>query len=154
MNKLCTIHVHKFLATCIACFTIAICLGQQKDIAKFIVTKATNNGKDETKLLVSQKAYTVFYKKEDGNLYMANVWVKNKSQSFGRIFIATNDRQNNKDNINFKWNYVNDYDNKSGTAKVNLVKIYDDLATISKLTIITEKRDTIIYQGYMEGSIR
>ena len=80
--------------------------------------------------------------------------LKNNSQSFGKILFDTNYKQNDTAVFNFKWNYHNTYDDKSGNAKVKLEKIYQEGAILSKLSIITEKRDTIEYKGYMEGSIQ
>ncbi|MBV6440816.1 MAG: hypothetical protein EPGJADBJ_02491 [Saprospiraceae bacterium] len=53
----------------------------------------------------------------------------------------------------FNWRYINTYDEKKGTAKVQLVKIYKPQGIAFVLKIIPENLDIIIYKGYMEGTI-
>ena len=133
---------------------------QQEILAKFIITDATLNGVDVTPTLLSNNAYTVFYTRgNDGLVYMANVWAKSNSQSYGPMYSI------NKENIketyetyeadifNFNWLYINNYDNKKGTAKVQLIKIYKPQGVAFTVTIIPENLDIMVYKGYMEGSV-
>ncbi len=133
---------------------------EQEVIAKFIISSASVNGKNNTQILLDQGAYTVFYTfQNDGLIYMANYWPKNNSQSFGPMYSAETTRYNETyenykaDVFNYNWRYTNDYDDQSGTAKVQLTKIYKPEGVVFILKIIAENRDVIIYKGYMEGTI-
>jgi hypothetical protein len=48
---------------------------------------------------------------------------------------------------------MNDYDDKKGTAKIQLTKIYKPQGITFELKIIPENLDLIVYKGYMEGSL-
>lgn len=149
-------------------FIILICLpivlyGQateQKTLAKFIITDATENGVDITPIIVNAGAYTVFYTSEDdGLIYMANVWAGSNSQSFGPMYgveienIDETSESYKTDIFTFNWRYYNDYDTKSGTAKVQVIKIYKPQGIAFSVKIIPEDLDIIIYKGYMEGTV-
>ncbi|MDF1868470.1 MAG: hypothetical protein P1U70_26845 [Saprospiraceae bacterium] len=53
----------------------------------------------------------------------------------------------------FNWRYRNDYDSKSGTAKVQVIKIYKPQGIAFSVKIISENLDIIVYKGYMEGTV-
>ena len=70
-------------------FVPTIIIGQidkQKIISKFVISNGTKNGSDITELLLEQQAYLVFYTEDDNSLCLANVWVKNNSKSYGKVF--------------------------------------------------------------------
>jgi hypothetical protein len=132
----------------------------QEVIAKFIITEATVNGEDNTSILREQGAYTVFYKFENDDLiHMANYWPKANSQSFGPMYSAENTTYEETyesykaDVFHFNWRYTNDYDDKKGTAKVQLTKVFKPKGVSFILKIIPENLDIIIYKGYMEGTV-
>lgn len=149
----------EILLICFALFNItAILAQQQKEVAKFYVTHATNNGDDITEWAISDKIFTVFY--YIGNdLYMANVSEKSDTQSWGKVFggYSENKKETSTeyetDTYYFNWNYTNSYDSQKGTCKVQFTKIYKPQGVVSKLKLITESLDVIEYTGYMEGSI-
>ena len=76
----------KYISIFLFCTVYSVCNGQQTVLAKFIIKSGSFNRIDETELLVNQKAFTVFYKVEDGDLYMANFWLKNNSPHFLKNF--------------------------------------------------------------------
>lgn len=132
----------------------------QTVIAKFIITDASKNGYDITSYILENKAYTIFYNSgNDGNIYMANVWPKSDSQSFGRLISVEHESfEETSENyafdiFNFTWSYINTYDKKRGTAKVQVVKIYKPLGIAFTMKIVPENLDILIYKGFMEGSI-
>lgn len=134
--------------------------GQQKTIAKFIITDASTNGVDETPILLDQGAYTVFYtSRNDGLLYMANYWPKAGSQSYGPMYSSQTASYNETyesykaDIFHYRWRYINSYDSKKGTASVQFTKIYKPQGIAFVLKIIPENLDIIIYKGYMEGTL-
>lgn len=140
---------------------INVSFGQrQETLAKFIITDATINGVDQTPTLLANKAYTVFYKSDnDGLIYMANVWPKSNSQSYGPMYSVESQRKRETyetyeaDIFYFNWRYINTYDSKKGTAKVQVIKIYKPQGVAFTVKVIPENLDIIVYKGYMEGTI-
>ena len=53
----------------------------------------------------------------------------------------------------FQWHYINTYDDKKGTAKVELLKVYKPQGIYFRITIIPENLDILVYRGYVEGSL-
>jgi hypothetical protein len=131
----------------------------QETLSKFIISDATKNGNDITETILDKNGYLVFYTNNDNNLYMANVWQKNDTQSFGRLY--NNEHKKIKETYEtfeadvfyFKWRYINSYNTKKGTASVELIKIYKPQGVVFKITIITENLDILVYKGYMEGTL-
>jgi hypothetical protein len=140
----------------------AIAFGQtnkQETLSKFIISDATDNGNDITETILDQRGYLVFYTKNDNSLYMANVWQKNDTQSFGRLYNTEHKKLKETyesfeaDIFYFKWRYINSYDTKKGTSTVELIKIYKPQGVTFKITIIPENLDVLVYKGYMEGTL-
>ena len=132
----------------------------QEVLAKFIITDALFNGIDNTPTILDQGAYTVFYTtQDDGLIYMANYWPKDSTQSYGPMYSAETVQYNETfetykaDIFYYNWRYNNDYDGKSGPAKVQLTKIYKPQGVAFILKIVPENLDIIIYKGFMEGTI-
>ena len=132
----------------------------QMDLARFIITDAKFNGEDVTPEVVKNKAYTVFYTlKGREEFYMANYFSEADSQSFGLLYDSNlevfeeTEEEYKTDVLTSSWRYTNDYDDKKGTAKIKLIKIYKPQGIIFELTIILENLDLIVYKGYMEGSL-
>lgn len=134
---------------------------QKRDVlAKFIITDARVNGNDATPQLVSNRAYTVIFKDEgDDKLHMSNVWEKAGSESYGVIYSFKRVGKSEiidgyeRDTYHFNWSYNNTYDDKKGTAKVELIKIYKPQGIAFSLKMVTESLDVTVYKGYMEGSL-
>jgi hypothetical protein len=133
---------------------------KQKTIAKFTITDAKENGIDVTPTILKAGAYTVFYTSgDDGLIYMANVWPNNNSQSFGPMYGFESEKLEETyenyeaDFFYFNWRYINTYDERTGTAKVQVIKIYKPQGVAFTVKIIPEDLDVIIYKGYMDGSI-
>lgn len=131
---------------------------EQKELAKFYVTHATQNKRDITEWALKNRIFTVFYL-TDNNLCMANVSENSDEQSWGEIWGLKDetkeeiDTEYKTDIFYFNWNYSNSYDNKTGTCKVQLLKIYKPQGIVSILRMISESLDIIEYTGYMEGSV-
>lgn len=132
----------------------------QETFAKFQITDGTVNGKDVTPTLINENAYLVIYRiVETNDLYMANFWQTSKSQSFGSIYaieekhIEADDENYEADLFYFQWSYINTYDSKKGTAKVELMKIYKPQGVYFKMTIVPENLDVLVYKGFMSGSL-
>lgn len=132
----------------------------QETFAKFQIIDWIKNGTDMTPVILDEKAFLVIYKNTETNeLMMANYWLKSNSQSYGAIYnIEKKHLDENNENyagnlFSFQWVYINTYDQKKGTAKVELLEVYKPQGTYFKMTIIPENLDILVYQGYVEGSL-
>lgn len=132
----------------------------QETIARLTVVDWTKNGENMTTAISDQNVILVIYRnKETNELLMANFWQKSNSQSYGRIYSLESKHEEESaekyksDLFFFQWGYVNTYDNKKGTAKVELLKVYKPQGIYFKMTIIPENLDILIYKGYMEGTL-
>lgn len=133
---------------------------EQETIAKFIIQDARRNKVDVTTKFVETNAYVVVYKTKEGETYMAVVMDKDETQSFGRIFnmeevqkTPETDKEYQSEVYNFRWSYKNSYDNKKGTARVRLTKIYKPLGVMFITVVIPEDLEIMEFKGYMEGTI-
>jgi len=133
----------------------------QEIFAKFIITDAKLNDVDVTKHYLQNKTYLVFYRlKDDTDVYLANVMSEANTQSFGRIFDFVGkqeeetDKQYRYERYTFRWSYINDYDDKKGTAKVVIEKVFKPAGIAFSCRIIPENLDVIELNGYMEGSLK
>lgn len=141
--------------------TPIIALGQQTTVqAKFIIQDARLNKADITEHVLKSKSYLAVYTvKGDTQPKFANVMASADTQSYGNIFDLVGETKEATDNTyktesySFKWSYINDYDNKKGTAIIKLLKITKDVGIAFECTIIPENLDVIVYKGYMEGSL-
>jgi hypothetical protein len=132
----------------------------QEIIANFQISDGTSNGVDITPTLLEQNAYLVIYRDMASKaIYMANFWEKNDTQSYGSIYsmeekhIKGENENYEADLFYFQWSYINTYDNKKGTAKVELMKVYKPQGIYFKMTIIPENLDVLVYRGFMKGTL-
>jgi hypothetical protein len=133
---------------------------QQKTLAKFIITSASDNGEDITPMILQQEAFCVFYTFEgDSLLYLSNNWLKNETQSYGPLFPAVDcileeaEKKRGAEVSNYLWYFMNTYDDQSGTAQVQLTKIKKVLGVSFVLKIITPNNDILEYYGYDEDAL-
>lgn len=131
----------------------------QETLSKFIITDASKNGNDITETILEQNGYLVFYTDAEKNLFMANVWEKNDTQSFGRLYNTEHKKLKETyesfeaDIFYFRWRYINSYDTKKGTATVELIKIYKPQGVAFKIKIVPENLDILVYKGFMQGTL-
>ena len=149
-----------FFTFAILTYTHVATAQEQKTIAKFIIQDARLNKIDITARFIKAEAFVVVYETKEGIAYMAVVMDKDETQTFGRIFdveevkkLAETDKEYGAEIYNFRWSYKNSYDNKQGTARVRLTKIFKPLGVMFSTVIIPEDLDVMEYKGYMEGSI-
>lgn len=132
---------------------------EQKEVARFYVIEATMNGIDVTSQVVNNEVYTVFYETDEGLLYMANVWERSGTQSWGPIFNVVNEHypETNttyeSDEFLFDWAFRNSYDTKKGICEVTFSKIYKPNGIVSVLTLYEDSGDVVVYTGYMKGTV-
>ncbi|GAQ48287.1 hypothetical protein FPK15_contig00008-0008 [Flavobacterium psychrophilum] len=123
-------------------FTVTFSYGQQETLAIFKITEATENGDDVTKDYINSGGYIVFFTEPDGTFYMSNVRPEKDSQSFGKLSPIKYDKpkENNNRIFLYTWNYKNNYNGNSGTATVELFKIYKPQGGITyECKIATDK---------------
>lgn len=132
---------------------------EQKTIAKLIISDATENGVDITQTIIEQETYLALYVLKDESLCLANVWRKNNSSSYGRIFdkkyhksVATANEYESHI-MSFRWSYENSYNTKKGTANCELIIIHKPVGKAFILTIIPENLNVLLYKGYIKGSL-
>lgn len=145
------------LSAIILSFQSTMLNAQQVDLGKYIIMNASDNGEDQSDISLGQNQFIVFYTIEDDDaIYMANVWSKDKSQSYGPISILSSESyeetiDNYKhDIINFNWGYINSYNSDNGIASVKFTKTYRPDVITFQIRIIPQNLDVIIYTGYME----
>ncbi len=135
-------------------------LQENKKTTKFIITDASTNGVDTTPAILEAKAFIVFYTVEnDSLLYMSHVWPKRNSQSYGPIYSLASETKKEvyeeykADVFNFDWLYITGYEDTKGTAKVQLIKVYEPQGITYVLKIIPPNLEIVCYKGYLEGSL-
>jgi hypothetical protein len=129
--------------------------------ARFIIKDARLNDVDITEQIFDAGAYLAIYTPENSNEYsFANVQPKHDTQSFGRM---TNIKRHTEEEtstsyealaLDFRWSYINDYDNKKGTADVQLFLVKKQAGVTFECKIIPENLDVLVYKGYMEGTLK
>ena len=55
--------------------------------------------------------------------------------------------------LTFKWAYSNTYDSRRGTCDCVLTLVHKPGGVASMLEMVTERSETLRYNGYMEGSV-
>lgn len=149
----------KRLIILVLLFTLNLVHAQQKVLYKIILSDVTINGVNASNKYLEENGYLVFYVQEDGSPALANVMVKSETQSYGNIFSIQNDvMEEGTDNykaemLKFKWGYVNSYNNKSGTASIDLLKVYKPQGIVCILTMVLENLNVLVFKGYEEGSL-
>lgn len=133
---------------------------QQHPLAKLVITDGSNNGTEmKPSSFLKEGAYTVFYTNGgDSLIYMSNNWANINSQSYGTISsqsIAYNQTYDTcrADIYYFKWHYANTYDNRSGIADIQLIKVYHAQGAATYVLQMLTDLGITIYKGYMEGSL-
>lgn len=132
---------------------------EREIIANFIITEGADDGEIVTPMLLDAGAHIILYKKNGSDLvYMANVWENANSQSYGRIDEIETERieetqvNHLMDFYSFNWNYVNTYDSRSGTAKVQMKLVYRPEKIDFLMKVTPEGQGALDYFGYMDES--
>lgn len=154
-------------------FTVLLCLiystinAQEKDaklklkeVANFEIRDSRNNGTDITPQMLESNMHLVLYKDSEINeIYFSNRSAKSDSQSYGRIYSITKEETPEDEKFykcvlyQFRWSYINTYDEKEGTAKVELFVTYKPQGVYYELTILPENLDILVYKGLMTGDL-
>ena len=129
---------------------------EKETFGKFYISRSFDNEFETTDQKIKVKAFLIIYSggKDNNYLYMASVWPKEKSQSYG---VTYNHRAFNRKNPEsgemtsytlFKWDYKNSYNSNVGSATVILEQVLSSYAF--KMTIITDKSNMLVYEGFRE----
>lgn len=54
----------------------------------------------------------------------------------------------------FLWKYANTYDDETGTAQIFLSLMYRPVGVAFKLTMLTEDARSLVFKGYVNGSLK
>ena len=90
---------------------------------------------------------------------MANFWQTSNSQSSGLMHSLLSKHKQATDKnygtnfTSFQWDYSNTYDDKKGTAKLDLMEIYKLQGGFFTIIIRLENLDVLIYRGFVSGSL-
>lgn len=130
---------------------------EQKIIARMGILDARFNGVDFTDWSISQKNYLVLFINEDDKFCLSNV--TEQGQSFGTISLI--DHQNypktkegyKSDLFKMRWSYNNTYDEKKGSAIIELMVTDKPHAQIYELKMVLDNMDVNVYKGYIDGSV-
>ena len=122
---------------------------------KFFITSSLENEKNTTINILENGAFIVFYTGDQNkDLYMANVWPKSGSQSYGKTYsYNTFDIEDPisgivTTNTLFKWDYLNSYNSIKGSATVIVEQTNSQKPNTFKIIIITDKLNKLTYEGY------
>ncbi len=132
---------------------------QQQEYARIVIQEAYLDDQDVSEQYRQGEAFLIFYKNNDNEIYMANVWPKNDSQSYGRItdwafnHYPETDDDFAIDEYQFNWHYSNTYDAESGVAKCCLLKFLDPEGARYALGFELIDNSTARYYGEMQGDI-
>lgn len=129
-----------------------------KTIYDFRIYEGVSEENDVTKWLLDSEMHTLFYLYEkDSLLMMANIGYKSGTQSYGRI-TTTKDSEfgiieegHEIEIYYFDWQYINDYDDETGLAKVKAIIETKSDATYLTLTIVPNDLSIIVYKGIIDG---
>lgn len=118
---------------------------------QFQTIYAELNGSDMSGFYQSQEAFFVLYQSSDSLDCMANVMPLSNSQSYGPIYDVELESLGKLDGdpmdvMKFKWDYTNTYDERSGTADVEIVLVYTSERLVIRVTIMPENKDVLIYR--------
>ena len=140
-------------------FTSGLTYAQEE--TKLIILEAKIDKADYTDIYLQNEAFLVFYYTEDEQLNMANVFPKEESQSYGKVSMWTEEKENpdtpegyKTESFVFRWSYINTYDTKTGSAVCNLKKIYKPSAIAYELYMLTEDASTLEFKGYIDGTLK
>lgn len=128
----------------------------QKTILRFDIEEAAINGEDYTDAFTEQRAYMSFYKVDnDSILLMALVWLKEGSQTWGRVYphsvISTNEMYDGfkSERSYYRWEYQNSFNENSGNALIELIKVVKPEGLFYVMKVFVHTFDLAVYKGYM-----
>lgn len=133
---------------------------KQETLANFKINEASENGKDNTTLVVKRDYYLSLYKSENlNNLYFSVICESDDSQSYGSIYSIKHEsfpdsEINSKSELySFYWSYNNTFNTETGTAKINLLVVYEPNITLYTLRMQYENLEEYVYKGFIEGDL-
>lgn len=126
-------------------------------LTHLFILQAEINGVDETEHHLDQEAYLSFYKFDNDSLvYLANVWSKDDSQSYGRTVLVEvkEDKENESVYLGMMWYYYNTYDNLEGFSDIHLNIMKGNEHDLFQMDIIPENKNMIIqYAGVLTNPL-
>ena len=120
------------------------------DGTKYFITESTKDGRNNSDCDINRGGHIVFYK-VDKDVYMSDVSGKCNQQTYGKIdqLITITSKSEKFPTSTFRWKYHNTYDDKTGTAMVELHKYYDSGKIRFTMKILLPESKTINYKGFV-----
>ncbi len=126
--------------------------GQQTETsARFTVTQASSNGKDESDHYQKKKQSLRIYRNEKKQWCFSNGAGTTSEISYGQLFALNGDKATwtlpatTKENLQFRWKYLNSYDAETGYSLVAISKTNDPGGRSFLFKIITQDGDVYAY---------
>ncbi|HSD07664.1 hypothetical protein [Flavobacterium sp.] len=166
-HKIYTIKKLKTAFTVLLCLIYTIINAQEKEpklklkeVANFEIRDGRSNGTDITPKILENNMHLVLCEYPEINeIYLFNTSEKSDSKSYGRIYSVTKEETPEDENFykcqlyQFRWSYINTYDKKEGTAKVEIFVTYKPQGVYYELTILPENLNVLVYKGLMTGDL-
>lgn len=129
---------------------------RQNELARFRIIDAESGGNDISSWAIKENSMIIFYLVND-ELYMANVSLKKKTQSWGKVHIfdssMISEPSSTVETLYFRWHFYNNYDSISGICRSEFSQKATSLGKFCSLKIYVAPKDTIVYKGYKVNSI-
>ncbi len=140
--------------TIILMLLLAFSTGRSQDIdtAKYIIIEAKINKIDFSEDYFENGQYLSFYNDEDENPCFLNSKADGEEYSYGRVYgyklKETKVDDCVAEEISFRWQYNNSYDDQSGYALVQLKRIYRENGVQFYIKILSKTLDIIEFAGF------
>ncbi len=122
------------------------------DTAKYIIIEAKINNIDYSEDYFENGQYLSFYTDEDENPCFLNSKANGDEYSYGKVYgykiKETKIDDCVAEEITFRWQYHNSYDDQTGYALVHLKRIYRENGVQFSITILSKKLDIIEFAGF------
>ncbi len=141
----------KWIALIICLITLSV-FGQENILNKYEITEIFCNKKKLSGVCKENGTCLVFYSTKDSAVAMANVWQKDGSCSFGKIYnvqdrIVKTLSGAKKKIFTFLWKYENTYDDKKGALDVIFTVIKKSKEAFFTLKMTLENNVVYILKG-------
>lgn len=140
------------------CFTLCISLSvlqaQLLPIEQYKILEGEKNGVNTTEYLQTVDPYSMLYylKEDTSTVYFMNYFRKDETFSTGPIYnLQIDDYYQKEDDLpgrilTFLWDYENSYNDKTGTASVQIYKVEElhQTSALIKIELLDEPSENLI----------
>jgi hypothetical protein len=130
---------------------------QLNDTTKYLITEARINSEDCSQHYYEGGQFLIFYENENNERCFLNSKKNKEEYSFGKVYGLKSEKIEIEncpaENISFRWNYHNSYDDDSGYALVHLRRIYRENGVEFSIKILSKKLDIIEFSGFTSENV-